>query len=269
MASLAQGRGQGTTSPHPGPVLANHKSLPLLTSAFTPPGPCAAAQWLSSCSLVPRNLSHIPRTSPSCGQLCWERLCWGLLLLWEGWSRAGPGDQGKMSPPPGRAVCAGSDVTAGSTFFFFLSLFYVAYFVSCWEKPIPDWWPLSVSAEMLLLPGPLRGSVPALLFAIACTNSSRRWRQRAGFAPRDGCTRPQPVAFHGEESALGNKQTEASRQAQSEPWWRGPPQQRCTESVPRSPGRFRGSPWAPSWIWAGSGCLPSQGAEEGKLLPPR
>lgn len=30
-------------------------------------------------------------------------------------------------------------------FFFFLSLFYVAYFVSCWEKPIPDWWPLSVS----------------------------------------------------------------------------------------------------------------------------
>lgn len=119
MASLAQGRGQGTTSPHPGPVLANHKSLPLLTSAFTPPGPCAAAQWLSSCSLVPRNLSHIPRTSPSCGQLCWERLCWGLLLLWEGWSRAGPGDQGKMSPPPGRAVCADSDVTAGSTFFFF------------------------------------------------------------------------------------------------------------------------------------------------------
>lgn len=163
VASLAQGRGQGTTSPHPGPVLANHKSLPLLTSAFTPPGPCAAAQWLSSCSLVPRNLSHIPRTSPSCGQLCWERPCWGLLLLWEGWSRAGPGDQGKMSPPPGRAVCAGSDVTAGSTFFFFLSLFYVAYFVSCWEKPIPDWWPLSVSAEMLLLPGPLRGSVPALL----------------------------------------------------------------------------------------------------------
>lgn len=123
--------------------------------------------------------------------------------------------------------------------------------------------------EMLLLPGPLRGSVPELLFAIACTNSSRRWHQRAGFAPRDGCTRPQPVAFHGEESALGNKQTEASRQAQSEPWWRGPPQQRCTESVPRSPGRFRGSPWAPSGIWAGSGCLPSQGAEEGKLLPPR
>lgn len=25
-------------------------------------------------------------------------------------------------------------------------------------------------------------------------------------------------------------------------------------------GRFRGSPWAPSWIWAGSGYLPSEGA---------
>lgn len=120
-----------------------------------------------------------------------------------------------------------------------------------------------------------RRSPARLLFTIACTNSRRRRCQCARFAPRDGHARGPslwPVTGRRSyfQSALENKRTEASRQAQSEPWWRGLPRQRCPEAVPRRRREVSGLSLGPILDLGRQRLLAERrGREEGKLLPTR